>query len=132
MRQKQGVITSANMQRTVTVTVHRHVFHPLYKKLFLRSKNFLADSGEFTDLIAGDTVVISECRPLSKRKRFRVTEVVARTPRVSELVEEEEIQKIQAMQRNQKKSSSASSHSGPEGPSGPRTAESSTSSESSA
>jgi small subunit ribosomal protein S17 len=88
MRTKQGVITSAKLQRTVTVTVHRHVFHALYKKRFRRSKNFLADTGDFTDLAAGDLVEITECRPLSKLKHFRVTEVIKRTPRVSEIAEE--------------------------------------------
>ncbi len=91
MRTKQGLITSAKMQRTVTVTVHRLVFHALYKKRFRRSKKFLADSGEFTDLHEGDMVVITECRPLSKRKCFRVTEVVKRAPRVSEIAEDKAV-----------------------------------------
>ena len=71
-----GVITSAKLSRTVTVTVHRLVFHPLYKKRFRRSKNFLADTGEFTDLAVGDLVQITECRPLSKNKRWRVRSIV--------------------------------------------------------
>ncbi|MDD4319140.1 MAG: 30S ribosomal protein S17 [Candidatus Peribacteraceae bacterium] len=87
MRTKQGVITSAKMQDTVTVTVHRSVFHPMYKKRFRSSKKFLADSKGF-DLAAGDEVVIAECRPISKNKHFKVTEVVKRAPRVSELQEE--------------------------------------------
>ncbi|OGJ63527.1 30S ribosomal protein S17 [Candidatus Peribacteria bacterium RIFCSPHIGHO2_02_FULL_53_20] len=94
MRTKQGVITSAKLQRTVTVTVHRHVFHTLYKKRFRRSKNFLVDTGDFTDLAAGDLVEITECRPLSKLKRFRITEVIKRAPRVSEIAEEAHIEGV--------------------------------------
>ena len=94
MRSKKGTITSAKMTGTVTVTVERSVFHKLYKKRFMRSKKFLADVGTFTDLAEGDTVVITECRPLSKRKCFRITEVVARVPRVSEIKEEEVIGKM--------------------------------------
>ena len=87
MRTKTGVITSAKMQGTVTVTVHRSVFHPLYKKRFRVSKKFLADA-KGMDLAVGDTVLITECRPLSKLKRFKVTELIKAAPRVSEMAEE--------------------------------------------
>ncbi len=73
---------------TVTVTVHRSVFHPLYRKRYRVSKKFLADSKGVKDLGVGDTVLITECRPLSKNKHFRVTEVIKRAPRVSEVAEE--------------------------------------------
>ncbi|MBI3331558.1 30S ribosomal protein S17 [Candidatus Peregrinibacteria bacterium] len=87
MRTKKGTITSAKMQNTVTVTVHRSLVHPLYQKRYRMSKKFLADTNGH-DLGVGDEVVITECRPLSKRKNFRVTEILKRAPRVSELVEE--------------------------------------------
>lgn len=88
MRTKQGTITATKMQGTVTVTVHRSMFHHLYKKRFRVSKKFLADSRGVDDLSVGDIVNITECRPLSKRKCFKVTEVVKRVPRVSEMAEE--------------------------------------------
>jgi small subunit ribosomal protein S17 len=94
MRTKQGVITSAKLARTVTVSVHRHVYHALYKKRYRRSKNFLVDTGAFTDLAAGDLVEITECRPLSKLKRFRVTEVIKRAPRVSEIAEDAQVESV--------------------------------------
>jgi small subunit ribosomal protein S17 len=87
MRTKQGIITSAKMTGTVTITVHRSVFHPMYKKRYRMSKKFLADSNGM-DLGVGDLVIITECRPISKRKCFRVTEVLKRAPRVSEMAEE--------------------------------------------
>ncbi len=92
MRKKKGIITSAKMTDTVTVTVHRHAFHPIYKKRFRRSKKFLADSKGIEDLVEGDTVVITECKPISKLKKFKVTEVVERIPRVSDIKEEEGIE----------------------------------------
>ncbi|MEI8229844.1 MAG: 30S ribosomal protein S17 [Candidatus Peregrinibacteria bacterium] len=88
MRTKKGVITSAKMTGTVTVTVHRTVFHPIYQKRFARSSKFLADTATFTDLQPGDTVMITECRPLSKRKYFRISEVINRVARVSEIKDE--------------------------------------------
>jgi small subunit ribosomal protein S17 len=121
MRTKTGIITAAKMTGTVTVTVHRSVFHSLYKKRFRVSKKFLADSAGM-DLGVGDSVVITECRPLSKRKCFKVTEVLKRVPRVSEMSEEkdlvgvmhrkassdEKIQRIQKIQKTSEKGSSSS------------------------
>ena len=75
MRTKRGIVTSAKMQDTVTVTVHTSKVHKLYKKRYRQSKNFLADSKGF-DLKEGDEVEIAECKPLSKRKRFKVTSVL--------------------------------------------------------
>ncbi len=93
MLTKQGTITSAKMQNTVTVTVHQQVRHPLYKKSFRKSKKFLADTNGMSDLGIGDLVVITECRPLSKTKHFKVTEVIKRAPRVSEMKEETGVEK---------------------------------------
>lgn len=75
------------MKGTVTVTVHRSVVHDKYKKSFRVSTKFLADSNGM-DLGVGDLVVITECRPLSKRKYFKVTEIVKAAPRLSEMKEE--------------------------------------------
>lgn len=88
MLTKQGTITGTAMQSTVTVTVHRRVAHDLYKKSFRISRKFLADTNGHDDLAVGDEVVIEECRPISKRKSFRVKEVVKRVPRVSEMSDE--------------------------------------------
>lgn len=85
---KKGVITSAKMQGTVTVTVHRIVYHPLYKKGYTMSKKFLADSKEFPDARVGDEVVIVECRPLSKNKHFKLKEIVKKAAAVSEMKED--------------------------------------------
>lgn len=96
----QGTVTSAKMQGTVTVTVHRNVLHPLYKKRFRVSTKFLADTNG-QDLGVGDDVLITECRPLSKRKRFKVTDIVKRAPRVSDIAVEAAVE--QAMHRGGKK-----------------------------
>lgn len=81
---KKGIITSAKMTGTVTVTVHRQVLHPLYKKSFRMSKKFLADTSGL-DVWLGDEVLIQECRPLSKNKHFKVLEVLKAAPRVSDM-----------------------------------------------
>lgn len=92
MRTKKGIITSAKMTGTVAVTVHRHAFHPIYKKRFRRSSKFLCDTNGL-DLHEGDEVAIAECAPLSKRKYFKVTEIIKAVPRVSEIAEEATLEK---------------------------------------
>jgi len=91
MRTKKGTVSSAKMTGTVTVTVHAFVFHPIYKKRFRKSKKFFADVNGH-DVQEGDLVIITECKPLSKNKCFKVTEVVEQAPRVSEVKEEEAIE----------------------------------------
>ena len=88
MRTKSGVITSAKMQNTVAVTVHRYVMHPTYAKRYRVSKKFLADTNGM-ELHLGDEVVITECRPMSKRKCFKVTELLKKAIQVGELKTEE-------------------------------------------
>lgn len=93
MRTKKGVVTSAKMQGTVAVTVNRLVFHPVYKKRYRKSKKFLCNPGEL-DLYPGDVVMITEGRPISKHKRFTVTEIVKAAPRVDEMKDDEAINKV--------------------------------------
>lgn len=90
---KHGVVTSAKMTGTVTVTVERSLFHPLYKKRYWRSATYLVDPTGH-EVHVGDEVRIIECRPLSKRKHFRITEVVKKAPQVSDVVEEGTLQEV--------------------------------------
>jgi small subunit ribosomal protein S17 len=110
MRTKKGTITSAKMTGTVTVTVHRSMFHPIYKKRYRVSKKFLADSKGF-DLAVGDEVVITECRPMSKNKHFRVTEITKSAPRVSALKEEAGLEGVLHRKSSDSSDSSESSNS---------------------
>ena len=72
-----GVVVSNRMQKSVVVQIERLVRHKLYGK-FVRSRvKYLAHDEENTSNI-GDRVLIEECRPLSKRKRWRIREVVER------------------------------------------------------
>jgi small subunit ribosomal protein S17 len=70
-------VTSAAMQKTVTVAVDRLVQHALYKKTLRKTSKFLAHDENGTCGV-GDRVRIVETRPLSARKRWRVTEVLAK------------------------------------------------------
>lgn len=72
-----GVVTSDAMDKTVTVTVERQFPHPLYGKAVKRSKRYHAHD-ENNEYRVGDTVRITETRPLSKTKRWRVLELMSR------------------------------------------------------
>lgn len=72
---KIGVVVGKNMKKTVTVEVERQLRHPLYKKIIRRRKKFLAHD-EYEKCKVGDLVRIIETRPISRRKRWRVLEIV--------------------------------------------------------
>jgi small subunit ribosomal protein S17 len=74
---KTGVVVSNKMEKTVVVAVENMVMHPMYQKYVKRTSKFLAHC-EANDANIGDRVVIEETRPLSKRKRWNVREVVSR------------------------------------------------------
>jgi small subunit ribosomal protein S17 len=74
---KTGVVVSNKMQKTVVVAVENRVVHPMYLKYVSRTNKFLAHC-ENSDCNIGDRVVIEETRPLSKRKRWNVREVISR------------------------------------------------------
>ena len=77
-RSKVGVVVSNKMQKTVVVAVENLVKHGMYQKYIKRTNKFLAHN-ENPDVNVGDRVVIEESRPLSKRKRWNVREVLAKT-----------------------------------------------------
>ena len=72
-----GVVTSDAMDKTVTVSVERRFPHPLYGKAVKRTKRYHAHD-ENNEYRVGDTVRITETRPLSKTKRWRVIELMSR------------------------------------------------------
>jgi small subunit ribosomal protein S17 len=70
-----GVVTSDKMDKTITVLVERRVMHPVLGKVVRRSKKYHAHSPN-NEYKAGDTVLIEECRPLSKTKAWQVTKLL--------------------------------------------------------
>ncbi len=74
-----GIVVSDKMDKTVLVLVERRVRHPLYKKEIKKRKKFYAHD-EKNECKVGDKVKIMETRPLSKLKRWRVVEIIERTP----------------------------------------------------
>ena len=79
--QLTGTVVSDKMEKTVVVAVQRQVRHPVYGKSQKKTSKFVAhNEGNAAKL--GDTVAIAESRPLSRRKRWIVTRVVARAQEI--------------------------------------------------
>ena len=76
-RTLEGRVISDRMHKTVTVLLERRVKHPLFGKYIRRSTKVHAHDEE-GQCKQGDTVRITECRPMSKTKNWRVVQVVAR------------------------------------------------------
>jgi small subunit ribosomal protein S17 len=73
--QKTGTVVSDKMDKTVVVAVERQTRHEVYGKIQRKTSTFVAHD-ENNEAKVGDTVAISETRPLSRRKRWVVTRVV--------------------------------------------------------
>jgi small subunit ribosomal protein S17 len=76
-KERQGLVVSAKMDKSITVAVDRLVAHPLYKKVLRRTKKYHAHDAENTCNV-GDVVRIQETRPLSKTKCWKLVEIVKR------------------------------------------------------
>lgn len=70
-----GMVVSDKMDKTVVVAIKDNVKHPLYKKIIKRTVKLMAHD-ENNECGIGDKVEIMETRPLSKDKRWRVTEII--------------------------------------------------------
>jgi small subunit ribosomal protein S17 len=78
-RMLTGTVVSNKMNKTISVSVERLVKHPTYGKYVRRTTKLLAHD-ENNECRAGDTVSIAECRPLSRRKAWRLVRVIERAP----------------------------------------------------
>ncbi len=70
-----GVVSSTAMDKSITVLVERKLQHPIYGKFVKKKKKFLAHD-EKNECQVGDKVRIMETRPLSKRKKWRLVEII--------------------------------------------------------
>jgi small subunit ribosomal protein S17 len=75
LRTITGRVVSNKMDKTVSVLVERIIKHPVYGKYVKRSTKLLAHD-ENNQCQEGDVVAITSCRPISKRKAFRLVEII--------------------------------------------------------
>ncbi|MEE8436898.1 MAG: 30S ribosomal protein S17 [Candidatus Neomarinimicrobiota bacterium] len=78
-----GEVVSDKMDKTVVVKVTRKIAHPIYKKYVKRYKKYLAHIGAVSPKM-GDMVKISAVRPLSKNKRWQVSEIIHESVKIGQ------------------------------------------------
>ena len=76
-KMRVGKVVSNKMEKSIVVSIERRVPHPIYRKYFKRTTTLMAHD-EKREAGIGDVVRIMETRPLSKRKRWRLVEIVER------------------------------------------------------
>lgn len=82
VKRKIGVVASNAMDKSVTVVIGRTVMDPVFKKHIRRKTKIMAHD-ESNQCGVGDVVAIHECRPISKRKRWRVEKVLEKATEIS-------------------------------------------------
>jgi small subunit ribosomal protein S17 len=82
VKQEVGIVISNKMQKTIVVKIENRYAHPMYSKTLIKTKKYLAhdESGECN---IGDQVLVEECRPLSKRKRWKLVQILSKSSLLS-------------------------------------------------
>jgi small subunit ribosomal protein S17 len=78
-KSRTGVVVSDRMDKTIVVQIDLKVMHPVYKKYVRKRMKYKAHD-ERNEAGLGDTVLIEECRPISRQKRWRLKNIVERAP----------------------------------------------------
>ncbi len=76
-KEREGVVVSNKMEKSIVVSEVKKVKHPMYGKFVLKTKKYIVHDDK-NDCNIGDTVKIMETRPLSKSKRWRMVEIIER------------------------------------------------------
>lgn len=82
VKQQIGIVISNKMNKTIVVKVENRYPHPIYSKTLVKTNKYLAhDESEQSNI--GDKVLLHECRPLSKKKRWKLVEVLSKFSLIS-------------------------------------------------
>jgi small subunit ribosomal protein S17 len=82
VKQEIGIVISNKMEKTIVVKIENRYSHPMYSKTLVKTKKYLAHN-ELNDCNIGDQVLIQECRPLSKRKRWKLIKILSKSSLIS-------------------------------------------------
>lgn len=78
VKEKVGVVISNAMQKTIVINVESRYSHPIYSKIMVKTKKYLVHD-ENGDANIGDQVLVQECRPLSRRKRWVLKKIILKS-----------------------------------------------------
>ena len=82
VKQEIGIVISNKMQKTIVVKIEDRYSHPMYSKTLKKTKKYLAHD-ELETCNIGDQVLVEECRPLSKRKRWKLLKILSKSSLIS-------------------------------------------------
>jgi len=82
VKQEIGIVISNKMQKTIVVKIENRYSHPMYSKTLVKTKKYLAHD-DLENCNIGDQVLIQECRPLSKRKRWKLIQILSKSSLIS-------------------------------------------------
>lgn len=82
VKQQVGIVISNKMQKTVIVKIENRYPHPIYSKTLIVTKKYLVHDA-LEECNIGDQVLVQECRPLSKRKRWKLVKILSKSSLVS-------------------------------------------------
>jgi small subunit ribosomal protein S17 len=78
VKQQIGIVISNKMAKTIVVKIENRYSHPSYSKTLIKTKKYLAHD-ELEECNIGDQVLVQECRPLSKRKRWKLLKILSKS-----------------------------------------------------
>ena len=78
LKQQIGIVISDKMQKTIAIKVENRYPHPIYSKTLIKTKKSLVHD-ELEKCNIGDQVLVEECRPLSKRKRWKLVKILSKS-----------------------------------------------------
>lgn len=78
VKEQIGIVISNKMQKTIVVKIENKYPHPIYSKTMVKTQKYLAHD-ELDKCNIGDKVLVQECRPLSKRKRWKLVKIVSKS-----------------------------------------------------
>lgn len=76
VKERIGTVVSNKMQKTIVVQVENRYPHPIYSKTITKTKRYLVHD-ELSECNIGDQVLVHECRPLSKKKRWKLAKIIS-------------------------------------------------------
>lgn len=84
VKEKIGIVISTKMQKTVVIKVENRYSHPIYSKIVIKTKKYLVHD-EMGECNIGDQVLVHECRPLSKKKRWKLAKIISKSSLISQI-----------------------------------------------
>jgi small subunit ribosomal protein S17 len=82
VKQQIGIVISNKMQKSIVVKIEKKYPHSIYSKTLVKTKKYLAHD-ELEECNIGDQVLVEECRPLSKRKRWKLIKILSKSSLLS-------------------------------------------------